>query len=85
MRSPTSPSWPRAAGSGTARHESEPGCAVREAVRTGELDADRFASYQKLAGELAYEERRVDPAAARAQREEWKQINKAMRRDRNKP
>jgi ribosome biogenesis GTPase len=67
------------------RHESEPGCAVRDAVRTGALDADRFASYQKLAGELAYEERRVDPAAARAQREEWKRINKAMRRDRNKP
>jgi ribosome biogenesis GTPase len=66
-------------------HGSEPGCSVREAVRTGELDADRFASYQKLAGELAYEERRVDPAAARAQREEWKQINKALRRDRPKP
>jgi ribosome biogenesis GTPase len=66
-------------------HESEPGCAVREAVRTGELDPDRFASYRKLAGELADEERRIDPAAARAQREQWKQINKAMRRDRNKP
>lgn len=66
-------------------HESEPGCAVRAAVASGELAAARFASYQKLAGELAYEERRVDPAAARAQREQWKQINKAMRRDRNKP
>jgi ribosome biogenesis GTPase len=66
-------------------HESEPGCAVRAAVAAGDLDADRFASYLKLAGELAYEERRIDPAAARAQREQWKQINKAMRRDRNKP
>jgi ribosome biogenesis GTPase len=66
-------------------HESEPGCAVRAAVAAGDLDADRFASYRKLAGELAYEERRVDPAAAREQREQWKQINKAMRRDRKKP
>ncbi len=67
------------------RHESEPDCAVLEAVRSGGLDADRFASYSKLAGELAYEERRVDPAAARAERERWKQINKAYRRDRRKP
>ena len=50
-----------------------------------DLDAARFASYTKLAGELAYEERRIDPAAARAQREEWKRITKAMRRDRDKP
>ncbi|MGZ6886702.1 MAG: ribosome small subunit-dependent GTPase A, partial [Acidimicrobiia bacterium] len=67
------------------RHRSEPGCAVLEAVRSGELDADRFASYSKLAGELADEERRVDPAVAREQREHWKQITKAMRRDRHKP
>jgi ribosome biogenesis GTPase len=67
------------------RHGSEPGCAVQAAVASGELDPGRFASYTKLAGELAYEERRVDPAAARAQREQWKQINKAMRRDRKKP
>ena len=66
-------------------HESEPGCAVVAAVAAGDLDADRFASYRKLAGELAYEERRIDPAAAREQREHWKQINKAMRRDRRKP
>jgi ribosome biogenesis GTPase len=63
-------------------HEAEPGCAVRAAVAAGDLDPDRFASYTKLARELAYEERRVDPAAAREQREQWKQINKAMRRDR---
>jgi ribosome biogenesis GTPase len=67
------------------RHESEPGCAVRAAVDAGALDAERFASYAKLARELAYEERRVDPAAAREQREQWKQVNKAMRRDRRKP
>jgi ribosome biogenesis GTPase len=66
-------------------HEAEPGCAVRAAVEAGELDADRFASYAKLARELAYEERRVDPAAAREQREYWKRIHKAARRDRRKP
>jgi ribosome biogenesis GTPase len=67
------------------RHDAEPGCAVQAAVAAGELDADRFASYTKLARELAYEERRVDPAAAREQRERWKAINKEMRRGRHKP
>lgn len=30
------------------RHETEPGCAVREAIDTGELDERRLASYLKL-------------------------------------
>ena len=85
MPSPTSPSWRRVPVPARRAYESEPGCAVQEAVRSGELHADRFASYQKLAAELAYEERRVDPAAARAQREQWEQVNKAMRREPDKP
>jgi ribosome biogenesis GTPase len=66
-------------------HDAEPGCAVRGAVDAGALDPDRFASYTKLARELAHEERRVDPAAAREQRDHWKRIHKAVRRDRRKP
>ncbi len=60
-------------------HDQEPGCAVTAAVVSGELDADRFASYEKLAREMAYEERRIDPVAARAEREKWKAIQKANR------
>lgn len=33
-------------------HNQEPGCAVREGLKTGELDARRYASYRKLQGEL---------------------------------
>ncbi len=33
------------------RHESEPGCAVREALAAGRLDSDRLARYQKLVRE----------------------------------
>ncbi len=36
------------------RHDREPGCAVRDAIEEGELSAERFESYQKLAAELAY-------------------------------
>ena len=35
-------------------HTGEPGCAVREAIRRGELDGDRWQSYQKLKSENDY-------------------------------
>ena len=34
-------------------HGSEPGCAVREALEAGRLDADRWAHFQKLSREVA--------------------------------
>ena len=34
-------------------HGSEPGCAVREALDAGRLDADRWAHFQKLSREVA--------------------------------
>jgi ribosome biogenesis GTPase len=36
------------------RHETEPGCAVREAIESGELDNRRLANYQKLLRESAF-------------------------------
>ncbi len=33
------------------RHENEPGCAVRAALESGELDSERWKSYQLLNGE----------------------------------
>jgi ribosome biogenesis GTPase len=46
-------------------HQKEPGCAVREAVESGQLDAGRLASYEKLLKEVRYEASRDDPSAAR--------------------
>lgn len=34
-------------------HGSEPSCAVRTALQSGELDSERYANYLKLQGELA--------------------------------
>ena len=36
------------------RHETEPGCAVLEAVERGQLDAARLAHWRQLRSELAY-------------------------------
>jgi len=49
------------------RHEQEPGCAVREAVRDGVLDAGRLESYLKLRRELRFLELKQDARARRQQ------------------
>jgi ribosome biogenesis GTPase len=60
-------------------HSGEPGCAVSDALETGELDSARFASYQKLRAEAIYHERSVDPLAAAETKRKWKVTHKAMR------
>ncbi|MBN2530736.1 MAG: ribosome small subunit-dependent GTPase A [Deltaproteobacteria bacterium] len=45
---------------GNCKHESEPGCAVRAAIESGDLDPERFFSYQKLGREVADYELRQD-------------------------
>jgi ribosome biogenesis GTPase len=44
-------------------HRREPGCAVRDAIRRGELPAERYASYEKLKRELHRLEIRLDKRA----------------------
>lgn len=36
------------------RHQNEPGCAIREAIASGTLSAERWKSYQALKSEAAY-------------------------------
>jgi len=60
-------------------HTSEPGCAVLQALETGELDEDRYRSHQKLEKEVAYLERRKDQSAAFAQREHERKLTRLYR------
>lgn len=55
-------------------HTGEPGCAVRAALESGELDAGRWQSYQKLTAENAYAESSEHYLAAKAQK--FKEISK---------
>ena len=48
------------------RHEAEPGCAVRAAAASGELDPGRLQSLRDLRRELAADELRRDERARRA-------------------
>ena len=47
------------------RHETEPGCAIKAAIATGELDASRWESYRKL------KEEAVDKAEMLRRKREW--------------
>lgn len=62
------------------RHQSEPSCAVLEAVNAGNLNAERLSSLHKLQGELAYLDRRDDPVADLAEKRRWKNIHKSAKR-----
>lgn len=60
-------------------HNGEPGCAVREALDSGELAPRRWESWLKLQREVAYELRRRDARLAAEERARWKRIDKEMR------
>jgi ribosome biogenesis GTPase len=64
-------------------HGAEPGCAVREAIAGGRIDAARVESRRKLALELARQAERREGGAARAERERWKAVSKERRRSRD--
>ncbi len=60
-------------------HGAEDGCAVQAAIADGELDAERWRSYQKLNAEIAWQVRKTDVHAAQAEKQRWKKIHKAAR------
>jgi ribosome biogenesis GTPase len=62
------------------RHESEPGCAVRQAVESGSLTAGRLESYHKQEREIAWQLRRRDPVAREEERKRIARLIKDMKR-----
>jgi ribosome biogenesis GTPase len=61
-------------------HEREPGCAVREAARTGELDAGRLDHYHQLQREARASERRHDEHLRRQSERVWGQLHEEAAR-----
>lgn len=60
-------------------HAAEPGCAVAAALASGELDPERWVSYQKLRAEARHHERTVNQRVALEEKRKWKAMHKAMR------
>jgi ribosome biogenesis GTPase / thiamine phosphate phosphatase len=61
-------------------HASEPGCAIRDALETGALRAERWESYLKLQRELAALHVRMDVQARREQKRQIRVRARAMRK-----
>jgi ribosome biogenesis GTPase len=57
------------------RHGTEPGCAVRAAVESGELDSGRFEHYRKLDREAQAYELRHDARKRRQAGKVWGQLS----------
>ena len=60
------------------RHEREPGCAIRAAISSGELDMARWESYQKLTEEA------LDKAEMLRRKNEWHKSLAKFTRNKNK-
>ena len=60
------------------RHEREPGCAIRAAIASGELDIGRWESYQKLSEEAVSKEEML------RRKNEWHKSVAKFTRQRNK-
>ena len=58
------------------KHEGEPGCAVRAAVETGALNAERLESFHKLAREEKHVAAKMDDAVRAAQTRELRKVMK---------
>ena len=63
------------------RHDSEPGCAVKQAIDDGILDAQPLANARKLNRELDHVGRRRDLAPQREEQQRWKRNRKAIRKE----
>jgi ribosome biogenesis GTPase len=59
-------------------HNSEPGCAVKAAVESGELDADRFEHYRKLELEAQANALRHDEHRRRLAERVWGQLSEEV-------
>jgi ribosome biogenesis GTPase / thiamine phosphate phosphatase len=67
------------------KHDSEPGCAVNEAIEKGMLDEAKYKSYLKLQRELSYQERKQDLKANLLEKKRWKKLtSEAKKRSREK-
>jgi ribosome biogenesis GTPase / thiamine phosphate phosphatase len=61
-------------------HETEPGCAVKSAVESGELSAERLEHYRKLQREAQAYQLRHDERLRRQSERVWGQLNDEVER-----
>jgi len=56
-------------------HESEIGCAIKQALQEGELSQERWQNYLKLGREMAFQQRRNDKGLESREKKRWAKIS----------
>jgi ribosome biogenesis GTPase len=64
------------------QHRTEPGCAVKAAIRAGDLDVRRLQDFWKLQKELDHLARRQDHKARLEEKAKWKRISQWSKKNR---
>ncbi|MBS4539530.1 ribosome small subunit-dependent GTPase A [Clostridium sp. D2Q-11] len=66
------------------KHESEPGCAITQAINNGSLAKERLDSYKKLQRELRYIERKQNRKLQLEEKKKNKSLNKYIKAHKRK-
>jgi len=66
-------------------HNTEPDCAIRDAISTGALDSARLESYRKLHNELNYLASREEHSSRLQEKVKWKKISQWSKELKNRP
>lgn len=61
------------------QHQNEPQCAVKAALESAELDAERFANYRKMQDEMAALAIKQNVRASEAEKERTKKVHHALK------
>jgi len=60
-------------------HNSEPGCAVKSAIASGEITIERWNNYQQIKRNAKFADSESKAAHIRVQKEQWKRWGKEAR------
>ena len=60
---------------GDCSHRGEKGCAVAASLENGTLSEKRWENYQKLAREMAFQERRKDKGLQSQEKKRWAKLS----------
>lgn len=60
-------------------HDTEPGCAVRQAVEEGVLTSDRLLRYQKILKEVAFEREKSEIGLKRFEKKKCREISRTVK------
>lgn len=65
-------------------HDTEEGCAIKEAMERDEFDENRFKSYKKLEREITRFENKTNKKALMKEKKKWKKLTHEHRRTQHK-